>query len=307
MYTMVPRHVREDLRWMADNGTQAVSVAVLEQDLTAAVENITFICEEAAKVGLAVYAVPSRWGGLLAGAPKVPSVFSVRNPQTWMLDANGKPYTNEISGVTSSVHYPETFEFFCRSVDRIASLFPIKGIIWDEPKQLGTKDYSPLALKNVPAEAPIEAHIRAKTDFFSRVNGHIRRTHPRLSTAMFIYASSDETVTRLAAQIQDLDYYGCDGRPWSEKAGGQMESKGKSLVDQGQRFIDAARQYQKKSLLLMENHNMPASDIALMDAGIPAVLALKPDQLVYYYYPRNIGDPERNMAVIAKHLKKLAN
>ena len=30
---------------------------------------------------------------------------------------------------------------------------------------------------------------------------------------------------------------------------------------------------------------------------------MKPDQLIYYYYPRNIGDPERNMAVIGKHLR----
>ena len=50
MYTMVPRHVREDLRWMADNGN-ALTLAVLEQDLFAAVENIRIVCEEAAKLG----------------------------------------------------------------------------------------------------------------------------------------------------------------------------------------------------------------------------------------------------------------
>ncbi len=43
MYTMVPRHVREDLRWMAENGCNALTLAVLEQDFTAAVENIEFV------------------------------------------------------------------------------------------------------------------------------------------------------------------------------------------------------------------------------------------------------------------------
>jgi hypothetical protein len=87
MYTLVPRHVQEDMKWMADIGTNVVSVAVLEQDLFAAVENIQIIVEEAKKAGMKVHAVPSRWGGLLAGAPKVPSLFSVLHPH---LDATGR-------------------------------------------------------------------------------------------------------------------------------------------------------------------------------------------------------------------------
>jgi hypothetical protein len=59
MYTMVPRQVREDLQWMADVGTNIVSIAVLEQDLFAAVENIEIICDEASKLGMDVWAVPS--------------------------------------------------------------------------------------------------------------------------------------------------------------------------------------------------------------------------------------------------------
>lgn len=107
MYTMVPRHVREDMEWMADAGTDVVCVAVLEQDLRAAVENIALISEEAARVGMKVYAVPSRWGGMFAGAPKVPSLFSATNPHTWVLDEEGKPYYTDVSGVVSSIHYPE--------------------------------------------------------------------------------------------------------------------------------------------------------------------------------------------------------
>jgi hypothetical protein len=50
--------------------------------LFAAVENIEIICNEASKLGMDVFAIPSRWGGLFAGASKVPSLFSVKNPQT---------------------------------------------------------------------------------------------------------------------------------------------------------------------------------------------------------------------------------
>src|SRR5262249_44525488 len=71
IYTSVPRHIREDMAWMADKGTNYVCVSVLEQDLFAAYENQELIVEEAGRVGMQVLAVPSRWGGLTAGAPKV--------------------------------------------------------------------------------------------------------------------------------------------------------------------------------------------------------------------------------------------
>jgi hypothetical protein len=54
MYTLVPRHVREDMEWMADIGTDAVTIGVLEQDLTAAVENIQIVHREAERAGLPV-------------------------------------------------------------------------------------------------------------------------------------------------------------------------------------------------------------------------------------------------------------
>lgn len=305
LYTLVPKHVREDLAWMADQGTDAVSVAVLEQDLTAAVENINFIAEEAAKRGMQTWAVPSRWAGLLAGAPKVPSVFSVQNPQTWMLDASGKPYSSAQTGVISSVQYPETFRFFQESLEKLVNVFPgITGVVWDELKMLGSVDYSPKALEKLPASAPLREHVKAKTDFFSRVNQHLKEKHPKLQTSAFIYADSNPLQTELVAQITPLDYVGCDGRPWPSAWGGQMESAGKSISDEGPRFIETAKKFGKKNLLLIENHNLPARDIDLMDRGLADLIQLPIDQLVYYYYPRNIGDPERNMAVVGKWVKK---
>ena len=60
-YTMVPHQVKEDLKWMKAIGTDIVSIAILEQDFFAAVENIDIIFNEASKLNMQVYAVPSRW------------------------------------------------------------------------------------------------------------------------------------------------------------------------------------------------------------------------------------------------------
>jgi hypothetical protein len=312
MYTMVPRHVREDLRWMAGNGTKALSLAVLEQDLFAAVENIQLVCNEAARLNLKVFATLSRWGGLTAGAPKVPSLFSANNPDTWILDEDGTPFSNpNVSGVISSVHHPKTYQFFCESLDEMFRLFPFAGMIWDEPKGFHP-DYSRYAVEKLGKDAPKAAHFQATADFYSRVSRYVREKHPGKLISMFMPVHSQPQQVEMASRIPELDYFGCDGRPWDlaedKKWSGSGESetgKGKVLIGKGERFLELAKQSGKKSLFLMENHNLPARMIPAMDAGMPRVLAMRPDQLIYYYYPRNIGDPDRNMAVIGRHLRSL--
>ena len=43
VYTCVPRHVREDMEWMADKGTRYVFISVLEQDLFADEDAFVFL------------------------------------------------------------------------------------------------------------------------------------------------------------------------------------------------------------------------------------------------------------------------
>jgi hypothetical protein len=302
MYTIVPRHVREDLKWMADVGTDAVSLAILEQDLNAAVENVDIICNEAEKLNMKVFAVPSRWGGLVAGAPKVPSIFSARKPETWILKKDGSPITNGISGVISSIHHPDTVEFFKTSLDKVLSLWNIKGIVWDEPKCF-IPDYSKKAVEQLGPDASSESQVKAVVDFFGDLNHHIKTQKPEVATSLFVYANSSKLILEESAKTKHLDYYGCDGRPWRNEDGGQQEATGKVLLGAGEEFLKAARQNGKKSLWLIENHNMPAADIELMRKRLPEVVKKDVDQLIYYYYPRNVDNPETAMNVIAKNVR----
>jgi hypothetical protein len=305
MYTIVPRQVREDLKWMAGIGTNTVTIAILEQDLTSAVENISIICEEAEKLGMNVFAVPSRWGGLVAGAPKVPSVFSVLNPQTWILKKDGRPLTNSISGVISSVHYPETAAFFKSSLDKIFSQWKIKGIIWDEPKSF-IMDHSPKAIEKLGKDATLQDHVKEVVNFYSDINKHIKEHYPDIKTNMFAYANLQDMIVNEASKTAYLDYFGCDGRPWRNEDGGQQEGEGKVLLGAGERFLSAAKEQSKKSLWLIENHNMLDADVTLLDKRMPEVLNKGIDHLIYYYYPRNIQNPDKCMNILAKHLKKFS-
>ena len=303
MYTLVPAQVSEDLKWMADLGTNSVCVAVLEQDLRAAVENVEIIAEEANKLGMDLFVVPSRWGGLLAGAPKVPSVFTIQNPEGWLRKKDGSFYKDINVGVHSSVHYPETVEFFKESLDKIFSLWNVKGIIWDEPKIYDKKDYSELARKNIKNIDEVEQHNKAFSDFFSKLNKHIKEKYPNVETNLFAYANMPKHIIDSLKTIKHLDYLGCDGRPWLASDVGDVEQVGKVLLGPGQKFQKAANESGKKSLFLVENHNMSAENNALMDRRLPEVMELNPDHLIYYYYPRNLDKPGENMAIIKKHVK----
>lgn len=304
MYTMVPRHVREDLEFMADLGTDAVTIALLEQDLFAAVENVQIIANEADKLGMELHVVPSRWGGLLAGAPKVPSIFTAGNPQTWVMKENGKHKGSKWTGSISSFHHPDTVSFFENTLTTTLKELPVKGIVWDEPKLFTTVDYSEAAMRALGGSTDLRDHQAAFSQFFTHLNALIKKTNPEVTTSLFVYANLPDEVVDVVAGIQDLDYLGCDGRPWRNEDGGDQEQANKVLLGAGERFLKAARGSGKGAFWLIENHNMNAENNELMDRRLPEILEKKPEHLVYYYYPRNVDRPDENMSIIAKHIRK---
>jgi hypothetical protein len=101
-----------------------------------------------------------------------------------------------------------------------------------------------------------------------------------------------------------MDYFGCDGRPWYSNDGGQDESTGKCLLDSGKRFLVKARQKNVKSLWLIENHNLNEKDTELLKERLPETISYRPDQLIYYYFPRNLSNPEEIMTVVEENLKE---
>lgn len=313
MYTSVPAHVRADMTWMADKGTDFVCVGVLEQDLWAARENLVLIIREAERLGMRVLAVLSRWAGLTAGAPKVPSMFSVLHPHTWMLDERGRaglaPFT---SGVISSIHFPETLQFFRDTLAELYRQHPsLAGIIIDEPKAFQV-DHSPKAREALGADAPRFAHLAAAARFYDEVCAHAKRHFPEKLTLLFNQAHYQDDEIGLCAAMRHTDYFGADGRPWDLEtdrrwagAGENQESgKGKVLLSgKGRKFIELARRNGKKALLLIENHNLSAEMVEPLERHLPEVLQLGADLFLYYYYPRNVAEPDRAMHAIGRNLK----
>jgi hypothetical protein len=317
VYTCVPRHIRNDMEWMADKGTHYVFTSVLEQDLFASYENLAMIIAEASRVGMQVLAVPSRWGGLVAGAPKVPSLFSVLNPKTWMVNEKGTTkFMAQATGAISSVHSPETFKFFCDSLTEMYRQLPqLAGFVIDEPKCF-LVDYSKMAIAALGENAPETAHYAAAGDFFSRVCAFAKEKWPDKFTLMFQQAHLSEAELAAGAAVKHLDFYGVDGRPWTleddtrlgKMPGNNEVGRGKVLLSgKGEAFIKSAHSVEgRKSFFLAENHNMRASMVDAMEHNYASVLALRPDIFTYYYYPRNVEGADRAMEIIGRNLKQFS-
>lgn len=169
---------------------------------------------------------------------------------------------------------------------------------------LGAEDFSSAARKILGMASTYQERVTHHAAFFSSINSFLRKRHAEIKISLFDQAKTNEIVIATMSTIKELNYYGCDGRPWSKGDGGQLEATGKTLLDNGPKFLHAAKENHVKSLLLMENHNLQSVDFSLLEKGIPKVIAMNPDQLIYYYYPRNVDDPEREMAIIGNALKK---
>jgi len=301
-YTVVPRHIREDFHWMREAGTGIVTIGCLEQDLFAAKANFDILFAEAERAGLKVFVIPSRWGGFIAGAPKVPSIFASLRPDTWALDREGAPQQTPF-GPICSIHHPDTYQLFCDNLDLLLKTWPVAGIIWDEPKALLREDHSPVAKKEMPPDAGPDWHTAAFAEFFNRVGAHAKSVKPDLVRAMFIHGQLSGYPLQCCARIENLEVFGLDARPWrlsSDKPEDTGAERVRSLLDDAPRFFKRAHENGKQTLMLIENHNMPyPSDLDLMEERIHEVLELAPDYIDYYYYPRNVCDPDRQMRILA--------
>ena len=306
MYTLVPRQVREDMRWMADHGSDAVIVGVMEQDFRAARENLDLICAEAASAGLRVFATPSRWGNLVAGCPKVPSILCATEHDLWARNPDGSPVLNFL-GPIASVHHPRTFEAFAELTTTLLTRWDISGIVWDEPKALEVADHSDAARQALPGTDLSDPAVilRAQRDFFGRVNAAARALRPDLRIGMFLFGHyADTPAMSLLAGTPGLDDFGLDGRPWARSDGGISDSghgaPSKFLLDQGPAFIAAAKSHGRNSLALIENHALSRPDTTLMERRLGAVLDQGYDHLIYYYYPRSCEDADRAMNILGE-------
>lgn len=306
-HCLVPRHLEDDLKRIRDLGAEGITIAALEQDLDAAAGNLDRLFSAVEDCGLEVHVAPSRWAGLVAGSPKVPSSFAARHPGTWSLEASGQPVFQGHVGPVCSLFHPSVADFFEGEIRRWARAYPVAGFVWDEVKPVDFLDHHPLALEAAGGGGPsAQRQLEAAAGFFDRMGRAAADARPGVRRSMFLYAHCGDAALEVLGAIGALDAFGCDGRPWpAGDAPADPEHRAdKSLITQGPRFLDCAKRNGKESLFLLENHNFHSAEAdASMDRHLPELLAMGPDHLLFYYCARNTPDPEGQLAILAKHFR----
>jgi len=298
-----PFHIAADLQWMADHGTQAVTLAISEPDFIQAIRNIETIVSEAHKRNIKVFFVTSRWAGIFAGAPKAPSLFAAKNPHTWSLNSKGEPYFHS-SGPICSIYYEEVFEFFTRSLDRVLNQWGLDGVVWDEPKAY-QMDYSEKAIEALGTNGTVAQHEANYCEYISQLNQHIRNHHGDKVISFFAYPYLSENFIEESSRIRHLDYFGSDGRGYPigerpENIGGKKFLLGEGAV--GMRYVTKAREKNLKSMVLIENFRTQLSEHPLLEKYLDEIITMV-DQFAYYYYPRSCEAPDETMKLITSKLK----
>lgn len=305
MYTLRPASIRAELDEMAAWGTDIVCIGVTALAMDRAPINVKFIVDECHKRNMECYVVPSRIAGITAGAPIAPSSFSQLNRDTWIKNKEGKTPARKVGPICSFYH-SKVKNYYNEIVLKMMALWDLDGFIWDEPKTSYWQDFSELALKNNPT-GDFRTYMKHHTDFFSDINKTIKEKRKDCTIVFFDEAVRNDIVVEESAKMKHLDYFGTDGKPWPREVsplGTEKERSMKVVHKYGERFFEAARKNNLKTMCLPENHNMTKEDNDLMERYLPEIMDMDIDMWVYYYYGRNQEQPERNMNIIKKNIKR---
>lgn len=302
-YTKPPAEMRRDMEWMRGCGFDAVAVTVCELDLEKYPVDIDRVVALIREYGMKPFLVPSRWGGLVAGAVGVKSYFSAAHDGALMRRRDGSAVEDPLWGRMASVHSPETIAFYQETLDVCMRRWHFDGIIWDEPKAFDLQDFSEHALAKRGADDSLAWDRRMFANFFDEIGAYVKQNYPGTRLSMFIYAHLPQDIMDLCTAIEHLDDFGIDGNPFRQMR--KTEKNKKTLLGNAEKIAKACRKAGKNSLILIENFDLLASETREMDKNLPEILASGVDVVMAYYYGRNNEDPDAVMEVTRRHLRAL--
>ena len=299
---IVPRHVKEDVQWMVDQGVDGVFVGVHDSDLMGG--NTALVCETIRDVGLDLWLIPSRLGGLMAGWGRQISHLAVKHLDWCGLNADGTPRRS--FGPQFSVFHPDVPAAIAETTAEMLKQFPATGIVWDELKTLQGEDHSEHAKQALGRSANEQDMVDGTVACFSKINQILKADHPDVLISCFLYADMKQPYLEAAATIDLLDEFGCDGkchRP-DEADVGEGGPRKVLLGGYDNRFATAAKANNCTPFTLLETQLLDAPTLDLSLERLPEFLAEKEGHLAYYYYPCGLENPEHYMPKFGDAIKK---
>jgi len=285
------QHTREDMLWLAAHSYDAIHIACHEEAYRQPL-GMRMIIEEAHRAGLQVFAIPSRWCGLIAGWPVLVGHFAATRPDVWMINSEGKPVVKNFCGPLCSVHHPDVQKYMVTCVERMLEYFDFDGITWDELKTMHETDYHPIALEKFGGPVSGDRQIHASLDVFAQCNKRARELKPDLRIVSFVYAQLPNEIIEPWAAVEGFDDIGPDGRvarkgdlkPTIDPEGREWHPE-KLLLEHMPRHIEVAKKTGRRSFVLIETQDADLHEAEVTLKRLPEFLELPLEHVCCYYQP----------------------
>ena len=275
-------HVREDMLWLKAHAFDAIHIACHEEHYRQP-RGMNLIIDEAHALGLKVYAIPSRWAGLIAGWPVLAGHFAATRPDTWMLKEDGSYVLKGFCGPLCSVHHPDVRAHMIQCTETMLNTFDFDGITWDELKTLHEVDYHPLAIEKFGKAASGADQVNTTLEIFAACNRRAREMKPDLRINSFIYADLSDEIIEAWSITEGFDDIGPDGRV--ARAGDPGVEHTKVLLDQQPRFNELAQKVGRRSFCLIEFQDGSVEQAENTLRRLPEFMEMAPQHVAAYYRP----------------------
>ena len=242
---------------------------------------MNMIIDEAHAAGIKVYAIPSRWCGLIAGWPILAGHFAASRPDVWMRKEDGSPVIKNFCGPLCSVHHPDVQDHMVQCVETMLNTFDFDGITWDELKTLHETDHHPLAIEKYGHPVSGAEQI-ATLDIFARCNRRARELKPDLRIISFLYAPGRRDrrtvgVDRRLRRHRPRRPHRAQGRP--RQAQQQVPARHQ------ERFNRIAKAHGRRSFALLETQGASVANAENSVRRLPEYLEMAPEHIAIYYRP----------------------
>lgn len=301
---MNPAHIREDMLFLAAHHYDAIHVAVHEQQLKGKpYPGLALIIREARRAGLEVFAIPSRWCGLIAGWPDLAGHFAASRPDVWMRKEDGSHVIKGFCGPLCSVHHPDVRDYMIDCTKRMMELYGFDGITWDELKTLHETDYHPIALEKFGGPVSGEKQIEATLEIFEACNQMAKSINSKVRIVSFLYAHLDDAYMRPWAAVPGFDEIGPDGDCARGEDEGRPPESNKVLIDHSPRFIEAAAENGKGTFALIETQFSTRERKKRTLMRLDEFLSLGINHIATYYRPLTREDDADPTDEISQRLR----
>ncbi|HEV2656577.1 MAG TPA: hypothetical protein VGT82_16540 [Ktedonobacteraceae bacterium] len=288
-----PETVKRDFEQIRAMGANNIVYAIHEQEEQRWSRDLERGLQQARDAGLKVYLSLGRYGNLFAGPSFMPSWYTFRHPETRVKDRHGR-----VHGYSCYNH--EGFRsWLFKEIEYYLATYPINGILLDEPHGPDITCFCSVCRALCPDITDLQ-HFRRRSmlDFLGELFACVKRADTSAKTAIVLLPQDLGLVDEIA-QLQHLDTLGCH-LFW------QLLNEDMAKVESwGQTVVEAARRYEKRSQLWLQNFSLDKEGEQLLETAFNSMLRADPDDLACYYYWRNNVDPESVWQTTRRLLRRI--